>query len=213
MSTGIAGKKALVKVSGAAVAFTAEACADSGDHQTYEISNAVKRCWDRTATITVKVATIATVESYTLDRLRGQVTFATVNVGRGAVTVDGSYLPLSTAARAKAFSWTLSAANLEDSDFASVQANGGMVTRIQGLLDITGTISRRWTVDTYFSDALLAGLPVVIEFYLDATADPDLVCWALLNKDQVQTAVEGLVEEDIEFTGTVDADEHAVSLS
>ena len=95
-----AGKLALVKVTGTSTAFTAEAAANTGDNQTYRMTNTAKRVWDRTATITVKVAGIATGESYTLDRLRGRVTFATVNAARGAVTLDGSYLPLTTAARA-----------------------------------------------------------------------------------------------------------------
>lgn len=208
-----AGKLALVKVTGTPTAFTAEAAANTGDNQIYRITNTAKRVWDRTATITVKVGGVATGETYTLDRLRGRVTFATVDAGRGAVTLDGTYLPVSTAARAKGFSWTITAQNLDDSDFAAVQANGGMRTRVQGLQDVSGSIDRRWTIDTYFADALLAGSPVVIEFFLDYTGQADLICWALLNKSQVQSAVDGLAEENIEFQGTADADERAVSLS
>src|SRR4051812_21765948 len=98
---GIAGRKALVKVTGAPVAFAGEATTDSGDHQTYQITNAAKRVWDRATTLVVKVAAVVTVESYTFNRLTGKVTFATVNAGRGAVTLDGAYLPLSVAIGAK----------------------------------------------------------------------------------------------------------------
>lgn len=197
------------------MAFTAEACTNSGDHALYTITNAAKRVWDRAVAITVYEDAVPTVEAYTINRLCGTITFANVDAGRGAVTVDGSYLPMSTAARAKQFAFTITMGLLDDSDFASVQANGGMVSRIAGLGDITGSIGRHWTVDTYFSDALVAGVPVVLEFYYDIAAItvPDVICWALLGKEATQSAVDGLVGEDIEFQGTTDADNRAFSLT
>jgi hypothetical protein len=212
MSATIAGKRALIKVSGAATAFTAEATTMSGVNTVYQITDATKRILDRTATITVKDGGVPTVEAYTLDRLRGKVTFGSA-VAR-VITIDGSYLPMSTAAKCRAFGFTISAANLDDSDFESVQASGGFISRRQGLLDVSGTLGRRWTTDTYFSDALTAGVPVVIEFFLDYTSTtPHLCVWALLDKDGAQAAVDGLVEEDVEFQGTTDADGRAVSMA
>ena len=198
-----AGRKALVKVSGALVVFTDEAFTDSGDHKTYQITDATKRVWDRTAAVVVKTGGVTTAETYTVDRLRGRITFALVDALRASVTVSGSYLPMSVAVRSRAYAWSLTAALLDDTDFQDT----GFVTRVMGLRDASGTIGRLWSTDTYFADALIVGLPVVIEFFLDAAAAaPDLCVWALLDKDDVKSAIAGLVEEDISFQGTADVD-------
>ncbi len=197
-----AGKHALVKVSGVAIAFVDEAFTDSGDHKTYQITSATKRVWDPLIAIAVKVGGVLTAEVYTVDRLRGRIIFANIDAGRGAVTVSGSYLPLSTAIRAKAYAWSLMQTLLDDTDFEDT----GFITRNTGLHDVSGTIGRWKSTDTYFADTLVAGLPVVIEFFLAASGTADLVVWALLDKDDVKSAVAGLVEEDISFQGTTDAD-------
>src|SRR4051812_39714265 len=90
-----AGRLISVKVSGVAVAFTAEATTTT-DTKTYKVTNAVKRVWDRAAAITVKDGGTPTAEAYTLNRLKGTVTFA--NAGTRVITLDGSYLPMSTLA-------------------------------------------------------------------------------------------------------------------
>jgi hypothetical protein len=106
---GVAGRKALVKVAGAAVAFVTEACTNSGDSKTYQITNAIKRVWDPTIAITVFYnAVLQAANTYTINRLTGKITFA-VAQGASAVTVTGSYLPLSNAVRAKSFSWNVTA--------------------------------------------------------------------------------------------------------
>ncbi len=204
-----AGRKALVKVSGAAIVFTDEAFTDSGDHKTYQITSTTKRVWDPTAAVVVKTGGVTTVEVYTVDRLRGRITFALVDALRGAVTVSGSYLPMSVAARSKAYTWSLMQTLLDDTDFEDT----GFVTRNVGLHDVSGTISRWKSTDTYFADTLIAGLPVVIEFFLDATGLPDLCVWALLDKDDVKSAIAGLVEEDVSFQGAPDADLRVASLA
>lgn len=202
--TGIAGRKALVKVTGALVTFTDEACTDSGDHQTYQITNTAKRVWDRTTALVVKVATVVTVESYTFNRLTGTVVFATVNAGRGAVTVSGAYLPLSIAVGGRQYSVTITKAVLDDSDFDSVNTASGFSVHQTGLKDITGTIDIRFSTDTYFRDALLQGDPVVIEFFSDRTASPVFTCWALLNKQTITAAFDSLDESTIAFDGAPD---------
>src|SRR5581483_2923972 len=109
----------------------------------------------------------------------GTVTFAAANAGRAAVTLSGKYLPVSVAAGAKSYTWTLEGANLDTTDFDGANSSGGLMTRIQAQKDASGTLGRNWTVDTYFRDALLAGTPVVIEFYSDRSLSPDLTVWAL----------------------------------
>jgi hypothetical protein len=202
--SGIAGRKALVKVTGAPVTFTAEATTDSGDHQTYQITSATKRVWDRATTLVVNVAGVPTGESYTFNRLTGRVTFATVNAGRGAVTLDGAYLPLATAIGAKNYSISLTKQMLVDTDFDSANTNNGFNTYQGGQLDVEGSIGRRLTVDTALRDALLASNPVVIQLFVDRASAPYLTLWAFLEKDAVSAAIDGIGDGSIDFKGTAD---------
>jgi hypothetical protein len=77
----LAGKKALVKISGTATAMTAEATTTTDD-QNYQITDTAKRILPLDATIVVDDNGTPTVESYTLNRLNGTVTFARPNHGR-----------------------------------------------------------------------------------------------------------------------------------
>lgn len=210
---GVAGRKALVKVTGAAVSFTAEATTMSDADTVYTITNTAKRIWDQTATITVLdggVAVNAALDPYSINRLTGVVTFdgAAVRV----ITVTGSYLPASTAVGAKRFTYTLDRAALDDTDYDSANTNSGFDSKLPGLKKISGSIGRNWSSDTYFTDALTTGLPVVIEFYSDRSSSADMKCWALLNKDALQSALGGKVDADVEFEGTTDADSRSISL-
>lgn len=202
---GIAGRKALVKVTGAPVAFTAEATTNSGDNQTYQITNAAKRVWDRATALVVKVGGVVTVEQYTFNRLTGKVTFATVNAGRAAVTLDGAYLPLSIAIGAQQYSYALSRAALVDTDFDTVNTNNGFLSYAAGVSpDVEGSIGRRLTVDMVLRNQLLAGDPVVVQIFSDRTAAADLTMWALLDKDSVQAAIDGMQSASVTFKGTAD---------
>ncbi|MGH9424580.1 MAG: hypothetical protein ACRD3J_31695 [Thermoanaerobaculia bacterium] len=205
--TAIAGRLAAVKVSGAPVAFTGEATTTLVANTTYQITNAVKRTWDMTVAITVKKDGVAqSAALYTLNRLTGTVTFlADIGVGH-TITVDGSYLPLSLAAEAKQFSYTLSAQLLEDNQFGDTD-----ITRVLGPQDCAGSLSRWQGVDTYFTDALLAGNPVVIEFSSNSAVGFDRRMWALLNQDGITAAIAGLIEESVAFMGTPDADGRILS--
>lgn len=202
---GIAGKRALVRVAGTPVAFTDEPCSTTDD-QTYQIDDTTMRYWDRDAAITVEEDTIATAEAYTVNRLLGTITFATVDAGRGAVTVSGQYLPTSVAAGARAYSFSLSRTLLDDTDFDSANDEDGFMSKLAGMLDVQGSIGRRFRVNPYFVDALLAGVPVLLEFYGDRSAAPDLVAWGLLSKEGIQSAIDGTTDTDCEWQGAPDAD-------
>lgn len=202
---GVAGKKALVKVPGVAVTLTNEACGDTGDHQTYQITNAAKRVIDRATTLVVKVGGSVTGESYTFNRLTGKITFATVNAGRGAVTVSGAYLPLNVAVGASDFRFTLAQPALEDTDFDGANTTGGFSTCQSGIKTLSGSIGRRLQVaDTVLRDALITGDPIVIEFFVDRSGAHDMICWALLTQDSVEQALNDIQGATIEFKGTAD---------
>jgi hypothetical protein len=203
---GIAGKKALVKVGGIPVTLTNEATTDAGDHKNYQITTAARRVLDRATAVVVKnggVAVNPLVDPFTVNRLSGTVTFVAAD-GARVITVSGKYVPLTSAVSSKNYTYSLARTALMDTDFDSANTNTGFNTYQAGQLDISGSVGRRITTDTAMRDALIAGDPVVIEFFSDRSAAADMVCWALLNKDQVQSAVDGMQEGSIDFSGAAD---------
>lgn len=204
---GTPGRKALVKVSGAAVSFTDEACSTVTANTVYQITNAAKRVWDRTAAITVKKdAVTQSAALYTLNRLTGKITFLADIGGGHTITVSGSYLPMSTAAEGKAYNYDLMRAILDDTEFGDSD-----VTKVPGLKDASGSIGRWWSVNTYFRDALLSENAVVLEFYTDASAAFDMRMWALIDKAGIAAAAAGLIDESVNFVGATDADGRVTS--
>jgi len=203
-----AGNHALVKVSGAPVAFVTEACA-STDYQVYYVSSTDinKEPWGSTATMIVYVDGSTSTETYTLDRLAGSVSFAVAATSRGAVTLSGDYVPLSSAANAHAWTISVSANNLDDSVFGD-----SWRTRIQGLKDVSGSLSE-WYSDNTFVDILTSTSqqPCVIEMFHASTDTYFARAWAVLNTDDVSAAVDGLVEGAVSWSGTLDADDRAIT--
>jgi hypothetical protein len=200
-----AGRKARIKISGSSTAFTDEAFTDSGDHQTYQITNTAKRVWGRTSTITVKVGGSVTGESYTLNRLSGKVTFATVNAGRGAVTVTGNYVPMSLLAEAREFRATFSKTLAEDTSLGDAD-----VTRV--ILNHTETVTiGRWYIDNFFTDELanqtLSSGFVVELFFDDAGTTPDcLIRTSEGPSSRVSGSTKTLIDEQATMESVTDAD-------
>jgi hypothetical protein len=208
---GVAGRRALVKVIGAAVAFVTDATTDAGDHLTYQITNPIKRIWDPTLAVLVYVGGVLQASTlYTLDRLTGRIIFK-VSQGAGVVTVSGSYRPTSIAVRGKGYSWSLQATLADDNDYDQVNTDNGFQRKVQTVLDVSGTVMAKFSADGYFRDALLADSLVVVEFFPDRNSTHDLVCWGRMTKHDVQIALESLHERSVEFQGAVDADGRAAS--
>ena len=203
----LTGKKALVKVSGAALTLTNEATTDAGAHLVYQITAAAKRVLDPTAVVTVKEDAVPSVAAYTLNRLNGTVTFA---VARGAVvvvTVSGSYLPQSTAISCTDWNLTLSGIAADVSEYGDV-----FMQRLAISKDAIGSVkSWRDTVDRTWENALLAGAPVLIALYTLSTGIPDFLVWATLNKQQVQSALKSAQSQSIDWEGAADADNRVIS--
>jgi hypothetical protein len=192
-----AGKLCAVKLSGTPTSMTAEATTGSGN-TTYQITNTAKRVLDPTATITVKDGGVATVESYTLNRLTGTVTFGSAVVR--TITIDGTYLPMTTVAEGKEFSLQIGITNSEDSAFLDAD-----VTRLQNEADCKGSVGQWKNSSQNFKTALDAGTPVVLEF-VRATSTVFARCWALFQSNGIQAEKKGLIEETIAFDGSADAD-------
>lgn len=209
----IAGRKARLRVSGPPAAFSAEATTPDASLTRFRIADAGKGVWARTEPVEVRRAVgggaLETVPAseYTLDRLSGTVRFHAAQPAGTTVEVSGSYLTLSVAAEAKEFSYTLNGSNTEASRFGDAYTR-----RAQALRDVTGSLSQWTAAERYFEDALTSGEPVVLEFYSDADAAPDLRVWARVGSSEMKAAVDGLLETTVEWEGTPDADGRTVSL-
>lgn len=188
-----------ILVSGTGLSMTAEATTSLGG-DVYQITNAAKRVLDRTATITVKDGGVAVDPAdYTLDRLFGKIAFA--SAPGGAVTVDGTYLPMTAVATATSFGISRKATNPETTPLG---ASGRAVTRQQTMKDVSGSLSRFDEADDLFADALIAGVPVVVQLNLNGS--PHRRAWALIVSDDSDGEADGFLEEGIEWEGTTDAD-------
>jgi hypothetical protein len=200
-----AGKKALVKVSGNPVAFTNEATTANADLTVYQITDTTKRVWDRTAPITVERstddgATWVTLDpetdGYKLSRLDGSVVFDAAQAAGTLIRVSGDYLPMSTAAECYEWSSNITGGTIDVTKFQAEWSE-----KIQGLKSAEGSLSRWWDIDTYFTDALISGNPIVIELYAQDDLEPDKI-WAILTSDEMSAAVDGAVEDAVSFEST-----------
>jgi len=202
------GRKSLVKVAGSPLTMTNEAMTTS-DNMTYQISDPAKRVWDPKAPITVEVSTDGETWSevtsgYKLNRLAGMVIFNTAQAPETQVRVSGQYLSVSTLGETYEYTYTIEADNQEATAFGD-----NWVKRKQGLLDVTAELSK-FHVDLALFDALDADKTLVVEFYYDSSKTP-LRAWMKLASDEVSSAVDGLVEESLEFEGTQDADGRVIA--
>jgi len=188
----LAGLNTVIKISGAATSMTAEATTTS-DNQVYQITSTAKQVLDRDTAPTVYDDGVETVESYTVNYLNGKITFATVDAGRGPITVTGKYLPMSTAAYAHSMSVSKAVDLHETTAFGATHKN-----RLAGLKSASGTINQFDVADTTYSDALTAGNPIVIEIRSESTAEPDRY-WALLESDEVAAAIGGVQDETVSW--------------
>ena len=166
----LAGKSVIIKISGNVVSMTAEATTNLGDNKTYRITNALKRVIDWDTQPIVKVGGSVTAEKYSIDYLRGTVIFATVNAGRGAVTLEGKYVPMSVAAYANSFNRSTECELLDATVFGNDYKN-----RIPGMLSASGSLTQIDVTDEIYLTALKAGKPVVIEDVAITGGEPNRV--------------------------------------
>src|SRR5690606_1782037 len=187
----------------------------NGAGAVYQVTDPQLRLWAADAEITVRRSPdgeewdVVSPAEYTLDRLFGRVVFAEAQPVGTLIRVTGEYHPLSVAAAARSFSYSITATLQERAAFDDPD---DFQRRRQTLLDVSGSIGRWYTLDPYFADALASGEPVVIEFWSDRNATaPDLRVRALLAQDQVSAEAAGLIEQEVEWEGTADIDGRAVS--
>lgn len=130
-----------LKTAGTPTGFTAEATTDLGG-DVYQITNANKGAWDHTNAIVVYdgASPIPASGITSIDYLFGIVTLAATPAG--AVTIDGTYIPLAVMTEVHDFALNIEGDILDNTAYDKAQANGGYRNRLQGLLDVTFSMNR-----------------------------------------------------------------------
>lgn len=189
-----------LKVSGAAVPVAAEACTSisgANPNKLYQVTSAARRIWDPSAAIVVKDGGVAvSALLYSFDYLFGFIQFNGY-VQVGAITVDGSYLPVASIAEVTDFSFSAKADMLDRTSYDSAGARN----KLTGLIDSSGSMKALSTAlddidpvtagnQTLFA-VLTSGTPKLLEMKVGIYY---LRWWVLLESLEVSAAVAGLVE-------------------
>lgn len=197
----IAGHTTRLKVSGAAVPVTAEACTSLGGG-VYQVTNTARRIWDPSAAITVKDGgTPVSSALWSFDYLFGKVTFSGYTPS-GAVTVDGSYLPVATVAEVKSFSASFAGDLLDRTTFDSAgskqkqaglrDGSGSFVMLSSPLDDIDPVTGGTQNLATVMNN----GTPKLFEALFGTQY---LRQWVILEGIETTAAVDGLVESTVSY--------------
>lgn len=206
----VAGRKASVRVTGAAVALNLEPCTDVGGTGTLiQVTNSLKRVQDRTTGWTLYRDAVAWAGSFAgpvagdvINRLNGSVALGGTPGGAGhAWTFTSAYLPLATVIEGKSWMYELSSSNLPKAQFLDIWQS-----RVMGLRDGKGKIGLWKTTDESLVNMVLAGSPIVVEFFDDLSLTADLRMWAQPTKAAFDALVANAVNHDWEFDGTTDVE-------
>lgn len=124
---GFSGYLAEIMKQGTATGMTAEAMSlVSG--LTFAIDDGTKEIWDRSSAtfdILDNAISVAAADIESVDYLFGRVTFVPGYVPTTPITVTGDFFPVVTIARPNSYNLTMSAEAINESDYASAQANSG----------------------------------------------------------------------------------------
>lgn len=151
---GVAGYNATIKKGGTPTVLTDEPMVlVSG--KTYQITNTAKRLVDLASSVTVKDgATNVTAQVQSIDYLNGLVTFLNTFTPAGSITLSGNYIPLATLAKARGFSATQTAAEIDTTTLEVAQANGGFRTFDPGLRTVGLEVQGIYEASSAFVTAL-----------------------------------------------------------
>ena len=205
---GYAGYLAKILQPGTPTATTGEACTlVSG--KTYQINDTAKRIWDRSATIVVyDNAVDHSADVQDIDYLFGKVTFDSSYTVTGAVTVDVTYLPMTQLGKGQSYNLTMSANPIDNTDFATAQANGGYKTFEPGLRTVALELSGIFDATVNSKADLAARNELIVE--IDPAGDQSSLARGFFKiVDTGQSGDVGALEEEtlsLELTVPEDPD-------
>ena len=205
----LAAHSTVIKVSGTAVPVTNEACTEisgSNPNKLFRVTTTARRCWDPSAAVTVKDGGVTVSASlYSFSYLFGEVQFAGYTV-TGAVTVDGSYLPLNTLASVNEFRFSGSAdlGDVTTFDSGGYRAKQTLLKDGSGSLKTLASALADVDPDAGGTQSLhglaLAGTPKLFESNFGAGGAGNVLrAWMMLEGGEVSAAIDGLVEQTWNF--------------
>jgi len=195
------GKDVKVMMPGTAVTMTGESTTSS-DNKNYQITSTSKRVIKSDETVLVYDGGILTIEAYTVNRLTGTITFGSAT--SRTITVTSKYLPLTEVGGGKEFKLSIKGDNPDITVFGQ-----SYIDRVQALKDISCSIGGFY-LDTSYVTRITGDTTVVIEFYVNRASSWHVKFWAKLATDEVSAAVDGVVEESVEFEGVNDNDKNCI---
>ena len=190
----VAGRDVIIKVSGEGVVATNLATTTT-DYKTYQIADTLKQVIALNTPVTVKNNGVKTEEKYKLNRLNGTITFETVDNTR-EITIDCTYLPLIKVAKAYVASYTEAVDMYEIPIFGDIYKR-----RVPGFKYASGSLSHWDILDSTFTDALVSGKPVVIEYKHSETGNTKRL-FALLESVEMSFAIDNPYEQSVSFIST-----------
>lgn len=197
---GFAGYAAKIMKPGTSTAVTAEAMTlVSG--KTYQINNVARRIWNRGATLTVKDNAVNhNADVVSIDYLFGKVTFASTYTVTGPVTVDVSYYPTIDIGRATAYTLTMTAEAIKDTDFPSASTNGGYNTNSPGLRTVALELPSVFSVSDDWQTFLINRQEIIIEVNPDGAGKSVARGFFRLMSDKQSGNVGALEVENLNFS-------------
>lgn len=154
----------LRQMSGSTTSGSAEATTlESG--KIYYITDATKNVWDHTQAVVIKDGvTDVTDEVDWIDFLRGRFEFQSSYSPVGTITVDSfEYFTKTTVAKGRTFNLTQTMDPIDDTDFATAQANSGKRTYEYGLKTVNLEIGGVYDVTNGWRTVLEGRSLVIIE--------------------------------------------------
>jgi hypothetical protein len=154
---GFAGYVASVLRNGTSTAFSTEAMTGSGT--TWQITDATKRIWDRSATFTVSNGTISSI-----NYLTGTITFTSTP---SAPTVTGRYFPTASLGCSNSFNLTQTSDTTDTTCFETASINGGFATMRATLKTVELELTGFYRASNQFYDLLQGRGELIVEINPD----------------------------------------------
>lgn len=177
-------------------AFTKKPTKPNADFTRYELTDTTKRYWDKNAPVLVYVNDALVSIGFQLEHCGGVVVFAAALAADDSVKVSG--MSLTVTQRGGFFNWSCELSS-DTSDISTFQGEGWKenVPTIKGF---TASADSYWG-DREFSQSL--GKEVIIALFVDNTASKKRYeGYAVISSDSIETAVDDIVNETIDFEGT-----------
>lgn len=166
--------------------------------QWYQITNAARRRIDKTVVPVVERSTggaysVVPASEYRFNYVLGRVEFLAQQVVSTVIRVDANYMPLTKLGGGHEWSADFERDVLDATEFGDTWRR-----KVVGVGNASGSIAK-WWMDASLLALLQAGSPLVIVLYADYAANLRYEMYARLASESIESAVDSLVDEDLEF--------------